>query len=137
MEFTCKCGVKGLKTLGYEITPDSKCIDCISAEVKADQPRRKLKIESLVETLKQQTPLTHQEARTATTIPGIHDNPNLGHIYLSTLLGKDVPYYNYNAVYRVGEKSLVSNCVLNGYWPWARYKRDSGDFAYICLYIEP
>lgn len=136
MDFTCKCGKTS--TSYAEITPETICGDCIEAEVKADEPRRKAKIESLVEELKQKEPLTHSEARTATTTSSFRMNAtDIGHRYLSELVGKSIPFYTHNMVARVGENCVVNNCLLNGLWPWARYQRDSGDYAYICLYVEP
>lgn len=139
MEFTCGCGRKDTKVLGYKITPDSKCWECIDAEVKADEPRRRAKIERLVEELKQDEPLTHHQARLASMTPGSLnlDRTDIGSKYLSQVLGKHVPFYLHHSVARFVEECVVDTCVLNGFWPWARYQRDSGDFGYICLLLEP
>lgn len=135
MEFTCKCGKKDYKSYG---SSNLQCGDCIGLEFEEDEPRRREKIISLMNDLKGEKPLTHSEARIATTTPGMnYKDPDIGSVYLSKLINKVIPLYTYNTVYRVGEKHLVDNCIENGLWPWARYKRDSGDFAYICLYIEP
>jgi len=139
MEFTCKCGKTSTKTLGYKITPDSKCGDCIDAEVKSDEPRRRAKIEKLVEDLKKDKMLTHEQARIATMTPGSLNlsREDIGSIYLSRILNKEVPFYMHYSVCRCIEDCVVESCLLNGFWPWARYDRDDGTFGYICLMFEP
>lgn len=134
-DFTCACGNKD-KHYGYK--GEKKCSDCVMIDYENDKDRREEKIKNLVKKLKEGKILTHKEALSATTTSGfMPNNPNIGHVYLSKLLNKNVPYYNHNLVARVGEEAAERICLYNGYWPWAIYKRDSGDYGYICLIHEP
>ncbi len=136
MEFTCSCGNTSTCYNPDEINP--KCRDCIDAEVKADEPRRRAKVIRLIKELESDKLLTHNEALLATTTPGSFGlkRTDVGSKYLSGLLNKSVPFCLNDMIIRIGDVCVVNSCVLNGYWPWARYKRDNG-FGYICLIFEP
>ncbi len=137
MEFTCSCG--NTSTCYNKETENPKCKECIEAKVKADEPRRRAKIIRLIGELENSKLLTHKEARIATTTPGSFGlkRTDIGSKYLSQLLNKPIPFCLHNMITRVGDVCVVNSCVLNGYWPWARYQRDDGSFGYICLMFEP